>query len=480
MVWKSHRGSNLPGWWWRHPGPRGAKWAMSYLGKPIQCRVEEFLQQYSQLPYICRCNDKIHAYHLGISGIVCEELHAIWLETYVLPPVVCLTQHSDCNCVDKHLKAVIKMDKQTKNHIVEGASSIFVANALIGDFKGLPLLDVHHAQGIVIRDFQSRERHDSITTAEMCAGGFAGWLHASSVCCIRGPKLKPLFAVEWEQEISDTYCKNWKDAQQIRSLESYHRDMQPDRYPLFVEDIQMGWWLQCIGKSFWDIMFLSAPCQPWSSASIGKGLLSEDGWSSLVALVIAAYLRPKAVGWEQVAGIQKHRHWPILKSVAKRCGFDVVLESKCNLAEISPQNRERLLVLLLDSNLGSTLPLMVQHWICIWMRSSFQEIKRVKGGRLTWCLIGWDKGAMDLDVSWQVTPVNMKLTFINCVKRVCMVHCFMIKDALDSFQDQSVQFSWCHALRLSFHVVENCIWKSWEMQLPQHMRHFFLEVSCKF
>ena len=324
---------------------------MSYLGKPIQCRVEEFLQQYSQLPYICRCNDKIHAYHLGISGIVCEELHAIWLETYVLPPVVCLTQHSDCNCVDKHLKAVIKMDKQTKHHIVEGASSIFVANALIGDFNGLPLLDVHHAQGIVIRDFQSRERHDSITTAEMCAGGFAGWLHASSVCCIRGPKLKPLFAVEWEQEISDTYCKNWKDAQQIHSLESYHRDMQPDRYPLFVEDIQMGWWLQCVGKSFLDIMFLSAPCQPWSSASIGKGLLSEDGWSSLVALVIAAYLRPKAVGWEQVAGIQKHRHWPILKSVAKRCGFDVVLESKCNLAEISPQNRERLLVLLLDSNL---------------------------------------------------------------------------------------------------------------------------------
>ena len=123
--------------------------------------------------------------------------------------------------------------------------------------------------------------------------------------------------------------------------------------PIFSTDIQMGWWLSCIGRSVLDLMFLSAPCQPWSSASSGKGLLSEDGWSSLVALVVAAYLRPKLVGWEQVSGIQKHKHWSILKSVAYRCGFEFVVESKCNLSNVSPQNRERLLVLLRDRRVVS-------------------------------------------------------------------------------------------------------------------------------
>ena len=326
---------------------------MSIMGKPIQCRVDEYLQQYTQLPYICGCNNRLHAYHLGISGMICENHDQVWLNAYVLPPLVFFVRHCDCNCVDKHENVVIKMHKHTKRHIVDGASSIFVANALVVNHDGTPLLDVFHEQGFVLRDFQSRVKHDHITTAEMCAGGFAGWLHASSVCNSRGANLKPLFAVEWDEDICDAYCKNWKDAQKIGDLESFHLLMQSGHYPIFSTDIQMGWWLSCIGRSVLDLMFLSAPCQPWSSASSGKGLLSEDGWSSLVALVVAAYLRPKLVGWEQVSGIQKHKHWSILKSVAYRCGFEFVVESKCNLSNVSPQNRERLLVLLRDRRVVS-------------------------------------------------------------------------------------------------------------------------------
>ena len=319
---------------------------MTYMGNPIQRKVDAFLVQYSQLPHICGCNDKIHAYHLGITGVIETGEHDIFLDAYVLPPLVSFMHIDDCNCVDKHMRATIRMHQHTKSHIVDGSSAIFVANALVGVHKGVPLLDVFHEQGIVLRDFTSREKHDQITSAEMCAGGFAGWLHASSVCSIRGAVMKPLFAVEWDEAICDAYCRNWKDSQKIQDLDTYHCHLQSDHYPIFLADIQMGWWLTCIGKSVLDFLFLSAPCQPWSSASSGKGLLSEDGWSSLVALVFAAYLRPKYIGWEQVSGIQKHKHWSILKSVARRCGFEFILESKCNLANISPQNRERLLVIL--------------------------------------------------------------------------------------------------------------------------------------
>ena len=351
MGWKSPLGSNRQEVSGVARAIPGANRAMLHDGFSAMTHIHGYLRQYSQLEYVCNCNRSVHSFHLGITSEIKCEGGVVWLDAYILPPLISLTDHLECDCDMKHQQAILTVDQRIWSEKLRGASSIFVANVYISFDEARPVLNAAHAHAILMKEFSNRTYSDNgVTTSELCAGGFAGWMHASDVCVKHGCDIRHLFAVECEQDIADTYCGTWKNARQVHDIQDWPDDMLPSNFPLFVTDLQQGWWLSLVGDIMPDILFLSAPCPPWSSASTGKGLRSSEGWVTVAALVACVYLRPKLVAWEQVAAIDKHPHWGAIKFLIQKCGFKIIVSHKNNLLTLSPQNRERLLMLLIHTH----------------------------------------------------------------------------------------------------------------------------------
>ncbi len=326
-------------------GVWGAKRAMLQPMNQLKDDVDRYLLQYSQLPHLCDCQKGLKALHVGFTAIYAETDEKVWLDAYILPPMIQLTAVEDCVCGSKTLNFLLRMDRCVWEKSVKGASSIFAANLMSSMMDNMLVLEADHSHGIVMRNFNERRRNDdNITVAEMCAGGYAGWNHAMKVCESLGTSLKHVCAVEYDQDIADVYCKTWRKAKQCHNLKEFHETSMDFAYPLFICDLQMGWWLSCMADVDLDLMELSSPCQPWSSASMSKGLFVQEGWTSLSSLVVAAYMKPRAIAWEQVSSIRNHKHWPLLMKVAKKCGFELVFEIKANLLSVAPQQRDRLLM----------------------------------------------------------------------------------------------------------------------------------------
>ena len=90
---------------------------------------------------------------------------------------------------------------------------------------------------------------------------------------------------------------------------------------------------------------MSPPCPPWSLASLQQGLYKDEGRLSLHAYGLVNLLRPKIVLMEMVAGMKDHPHWGIIREFMIWCGYSLRYYRCSNLMEVSPQQRERLIIL---------------------------------------------------------------------------------------------------------------------------------------
>ena len=229
---------------------------MLHGGTSVMTQVHDYLKQYSQLDYTCSCNTSVHAFHLGVTSLVKQESGFVWVDAYILPPLISLVDHLDCDCHTKHTHAILKVDQRIWSSVIKDATSIFVANVFVQTCDDKPLLNATHLHAIVMKEFTNRSQ-DAVntTTAELCAGGFAGWMHACRVCSKHGCGMRHLFSVECEQDIGDTYCKTWGTAKQVHDFQSWPEEFDASQFPLFITDLQQGWWLSCVGDCLPDIVF---------------------------------------------------------------------------------------------------------------------------------------------------------------------------------------------------------------------------------
>ena len=235
---------------------------------------------------------------------------------------------------------------------VEGkAANLAVYNVKVTNHDGISLIDGMHSSAIVVPDDISRIHSPHVIhLGEMCSGAFAGWVHAQSVCCCLDLDIRNVFAVEMDHEICDVYCKSWQNAVKVNCIGEYLESLQSCKYLIFSTDVEQGWWMTCIAHKAIDILAFSPPCQPWSEAGLGKGLNTNDGWTMVSGFVAASVLRPKTMVLEQVASIRRHIHWTLLLRVIEKCGYKIIEERVVNMNSISPQNRERLLLVLMRSD----------------------------------------------------------------------------------------------------------------------------------
>ena len=69
-----------------------------------------------------------------------------------------------------------------------------------------------------------------------------------------------------------------------------------------------------------------------------------DGRLTLHAWGLLSILKPHVVVMEMVSGTREHQHWKLIRSFILWCGFSIRWARTMNLAELSPQQRSRLIL----------------------------------------------------------------------------------------------------------------------------------------
>lgn len=105
-------------------------------------------------------------------------------------------------------------------------------------------------------------------------------------------------------------------------------------------------WLPPVGAWSPDCICISSPCQPWSSASVGLGLLSMMGLLTPEALMLGKFLQPSFILLENVVGMHKHPDFPLILRTIAHIGYQVIWMGTSELSNVCPVKRPRWLAIL--------------------------------------------------------------------------------------------------------------------------------------
>ena len=321
----------------------------------IRAEVHDTLKQYSQRSYVCHCLKGVGAFQLEVGEPILENDQYIVVGVSIAEPKMFMDFSHRCDCSCKYTNGDLKIDKNIWRANLHFASEIRAANLLWDIQDECIHFDSTHALAIMVPVGIMRVDNDNVFTyGEVCAGGFSGWSHAATSCLNQGIPTSCKFAVEIDESACNTYCKTWNKARIIRSYSDYAHhvdDFNSDRYfPLFQEDVELGWWISCVSRTCPDAVCVSPPCPPYSLAANGKGLGCNEGWVTLSCIIAIAYLSPKLILLENVAAILKHNHWELIQLVIQTMGYSIVAKHAVNASQVSPQNRDRCLLILAKNN----------------------------------------------------------------------------------------------------------------------------------
>ena len=354
MVWKSRLGSSRREVAVSWVCVTCANRAMLHSSMEIQRCIDECLKRFNQMPYLCKhCQtDGMHAYHVKVGELVTSNTARAVVEVHIISPDIQLCPLRDCGCTDKKTTARLMVPKGIFDRVICKSQTLYLANVCLDPLDDPWMLLAWHPQSVVIGDDVCRTvATDDFFIGEICAGGFSGWQHAQHVCKSLGLRLKSSFVVEIDYDICKVFQRTWDDAYIVQRRHEYDEKHGMDGFPIFATDIQDMWWISCAAEKNVDVLTMSTPCPPWSDASSGKGLHSEDGWTTTNAFLCAMLLKPKVIVMENVSAIRRHPHWPLIRSFIRTCGFVIAHEECVNMSSISPQNRERLLLLMIRKDL---------------------------------------------------------------------------------------------------------------------------------
>lgn len=111
--------------------------------------------------------------------------------------------------------------------------------------------------------------------------------------------------------------------------------------------------------------FASSPCPPWSAAKNAEGLNSSDGRLIIVFIAAAGLSGCVMALLENVAAIEKHQHFPIVKGVAKESGLPVICHFVDSCTPLRPVKRRRWMAILARSSVVDHLVLPLLSYM-VW------------------------------------------------------------------------------------------------------------------
>ena len=180
---------------------------------------------------------------------------------------------------------------------------------------------------------------------ELCAGGFGGWHRSLDfLSCMFDIPMKVL-SVELNLQAALSFAIS-HGVPLVSGFAPLPLSLV-ERFQHLVlhADVSSNVWLEFASHWQSELLCISSPCQPWSSAGSEGGLDSSDGHLMVDALVYAKLLRPRVVVFEQVAGFALHPHRPHILKILRCAGFKDVFARTVDVSDVAPVHRLRYLLI---------------------------------------------------------------------------------------------------------------------------------------
>eukprot|EP00435_Cladocopium_sp_Y103_P060985 s320_g22.t1 len=262
---------------------------------------------------------------------------------------------------DIESKVVIRMSADQWDHVACKSHRFLAVNA---ELRGTMLDTTMIGSGIMASPETRMSDGTSDTVAcEIFSGGYSGWSQAMRCLTRNGFPFNHKLAVDHDLHAMEAFMKSHGF---VDSLGPERFDWGRTALPnsLFIcADAMLHGWNHMFSNTAYDVMVLSPPCPPWSFASLQQGLLKEEGRLTLHGWGLAGLLKPKVVVMEMVNGMKDHCHWRLIREMILWLGYSIRFARNCQLSEIAPQNRERLIVIAtLDE--AQLFPHLPAAWPC--------------------------------------------------------------------------------------------------------------------
>eukprot|EP00438_Fugacium_kawagutii_P019780 Skav228862 [mRNA] locus=scaffold816:103186:109232:- [translate_table: standard] len=197
--------------------------------------------------------------------------------------------------------------------------------------------------------------HDTVALGELFCGGYGGWSHALRAISLTEREVMTAWGLDRDANCCTSHARSHGISMVVdnpvvcwnQMAVAEDSGMVPTT--LFNVELDRLWWMTFAARYGCQVIAWSAPCPPWSNANQALGLARSDGLTFILTLAILGVMRPRTWVAENVSGLVKHAHWPLIQAVIAWTGFRVVWKPLLNLSEQAPQNRDRVLLIAVNS-----------------------------------------------------------------------------------------------------------------------------------
>ena len=329
-----------------------------------QCSLLNSLE-WKRLSTLCQNIDFLpNGEHVNLVAMPVQEPH------HVGDRVFCRAKVSDGEGRTRLVLLVLRSADWQLYRFSEAPLKILQATVQYTDH--VPLLD---CTGITTAVVTTAVVHDDtcLQVAEVFCGGFSGWAQA----CYAFRRYQVPVHMRWTIDVDPQCtamlrCRDEK-FQEISSLEELDQLEDAHQATFHIcADVQWGWWLRVLGRFPVKVLCVSAPCQPWSRAGTGSGLMglcSQEGGLLLRVADFSAACEILIVLLEQIEFFPRHQHYPQVMQAWQDCGYKILWQQNLNLRDVLPGQRMRHLLVLGRPDLVSAADIDQGFWAMVKRQS---------------------------------------------------------------------------------------------------------------
>ena len=204
---------------------------------------------------------------------------------------------------------------------------------------------------------------DQLRVLELFSGGYGGWHYALETIKWHTGTNYRVVAIDNDLEACRTYALNHESKifNGSEKLPENFLDHFDDSCVIHA-DISSKAWLRPIARWHPDLICISAPCPPWSTAGFHKGLMCHEGLLFPEAIMICKWIQPQMILVEQVSGFSYHQHKHWIMKTFNAAGYRMLWAKTIDIKGVCPTSRARWIALFVHAATKLDQSIFVQQW----------------------------------------------------------------------------------------------------------------------
>ena len=216
---------------------------------------------------------------------------------------------------------------------------------------------------------------ESLQMAELFSGGFMGWSRAGYVLRACGVSCHTSWCLD-----ADPACIRpaaiLEPGLSVATEPSHVHPSHVSPACMFLSaEFDAAWW-QCVFEVRpVQLICMSPPCQPWSTAGKRSGLQVPDGQVVLTAARVLSQHKVPVVLLEEVSGFRTHADFTAVLDYWQACGYRCVLQKSLQLSEVSSTTRKRFFLIFRYAPPGG--PSVSDLVDSVWQTTPYPSVAQV-------------------------------------------------------------------------------------------------------